>query len=92
MAAPVDSAAASPWSPAADDSHVPYTVLTDAANFEREQARFFRGPTWHFLALEDELRQAGDLESTWIGTTPVVVTRTKDDELKAWVNRCARCD
>jgi anthranilate 1,2-dioxygenase large subunit len=68
---------------------VPYAVFTDQAIFEREQARIYQGPTWHFLALADEIAQPGAFKSTFIGTTPVVVTRTRDGELAGWVNRCA---
>jgi len=68
---------------------VPYAVFTDPAIFAREQARIYRGPTWHFLALEDEINEPGAFKSTYIGTTPVVVTRTRDGEVAAWVNRCA---
>ncbi len=92
MGTPADRSAdadASPWANPPDERSVPYAVFTDPAIFEREQARIFRGPTWHFLALDDEISKPGDFKSTFIGTTPVVVTRTKDDQLKAWVNRCA---
>ena len=75
--------------PNGDGRRVPYAVFTSQAVFEREQARIHRGPTWHFLALADEIKNAGDFKSTFIGTTPVVVTRTRDDDIAAWVNRCA---
>ena len=75
--------------PTGNSVRVPYAVFTDQAIFEREQTRIYRGPTWHFLALEDELREAGDFKSTFIGTTPVVATRTRDGDVAAWVNRCA---
>ncbi len=68
---------------------VPYIVFTDPAIFEREQERIFKGRTWHFLAFEDEVKDKGDFKATYIGTTPVVVTRTRDDKLAAWINRCA---
>jgi anthranilate 1,2-dioxygenase large subunit len=73
----------------ADPRHVPYAVFTDAEVFAREQARIYQGPTWHFLALEDEIKQAGDFKSTFIGVTPVVVTRTRDGDVAGWINRCA---
>jgi len=79
----------SPWGARADPHTVPYAVFTDRAVFEREQERIHRGATWHFLAFEDELREQGDYKSTFIGTTPVVVTRTRTGDLAAWVNRCA---
>ena len=72
-----------------DDVKVPYAVFTSEAVFEREQARIFRGPCWHFLALEDEISKPRDFKSTFIGTTPVVVTRTRDGEVAGWINRCA---
>ncbi len=68
---------------------VPYWVFTDPAVFEREQARIYRGPTWHFLALADEIKKPGDFKATYIGTTPVVVTQTAAGKLAAWINRCA---
>lgn len=77
---------------AAHDSegfHIPYAVFTDEAIFAREQERIYRGPTWHFLALENEIKQPCDFKSSFIGTTPVVVTRTREGEIAAWVNRCA---
>ena len=77
-----------PW-PGTDGSRVPYAVFTSQAIFEREQQRIFRGPTWHFLALADEIKNPGDFKSTFIGTTPVVVTRTRDGDIAGWVNRCA---
>ncbi len=83
------SDAPSPWADHPSETAVPYAVFTDAAIFEREQERIYGGPTWHFLALADEIKAPGDFKSTYIGTTPVVVTRTKDDQLAAWVNRCA---
>ena len=77
-----------PW-PGADGSRVPYAVFTSQAIFEREQQRIYRGPTWHFVALADEIKNSGDFKSTFIGTTPVVVTRTRDGDIVGWVNRCA---
>jgi anthranilate 1,2-dioxygenase large subunit len=84
-------AAASPLAdfPRTDGSRVPYGVFTSQAIYDREQARIFRGPTWSFLGLEAEIEQPGDFKSTFIGDTPVVMTRTKDGGLAAWVNRCA---
>ena len=53
----------------------PYRVFIDPEIFEREQERIYRGPTWHFIAFEDEIKTPGDYKSTFIGTTPVVVDR-----------------
>lgn len=75
--------------PRTDGSRVPYKVFSSQAVFEREQARIFRGPTWNFVALEAEIPNAGDFKSTFVGDTPVVVTRMEHGQVAAWVNRCA---
>jgi anthranilate 1,2-dioxygenase large subunit len=75
--------------PSADGSRVPYGVFSSQTIYDLEQDRIFRGPTWSFLGLEAEVKQPGDFKSTFIGDTPVVVTRTDDGGLAAWVNRCA---
>ncbi|HEF4748762.1 TPA: Rieske 2Fe-2S domain-containing protein [Burkholderia multivorans] len=72
-----------------DGSRVPYKVFSSRAVYDREQERIFRGPTWNFVALEAEIPNPGDFKSTFVGDTPVVVTRTDDGTLAAWVNRCA---
>jgi len=73
----------------ADGSRTSYAVFHSQAIYDREQERIFRGPTWSFLGLEAEIEQAGDFKSTFIGDTPVVMTRTEDGGLAVWVNRCA---
>ncbi len=75
--------------PRADGSRVPYAVFHSPEIYAQEQARIFRGPTWSFLGLEAEIKAPGDFKSTFIGDTPVVVTRTEGGGLAAWVNRCA---
>ena len=49
----------------------------------------FSGPTWQFLCLADELPEPGDYKTTFLGETPVIVTRGEDGEIHAMVNRCA---
>ena len=75
--------------PRDDGSRVPYKVFSSQAVYDREQERIYRGPTWNFLGLEAEVKNPGDFKSTFVGDTPVVMTRTEDGELAAWVNRCA---
>jgi phenylpropionate dioxygenase-like ring-hydroxylating dioxygenase large terminal subunit len=67
----------------------PFRVLHDPEIHVREQEKIFRGPVWHFLALEIELPDPGDFKTTFIGDTPVVVTRDKEGRLAGFVNRCA---
>ena len=75
--------------PTDDGSRIPYAVFSSQAVYELEQERIFRGPTWSFLGLEAEIPSPGDFKSTFVGDTPVVMTRTKEGGLAAWVNRCA---
>jgi anthranilate 1,2-dioxygenase large subunit len=75
--------------PNTDGSRVPYKVFSSDEIYALEQERIYRGPTWNFLGLEAEIRNPGDFKSTFIGDTPVVMTRAEDGTLAAWVNRCA---
>lgn len=75
--------------PTEDGSRIPYAVFSSQAVYELEQERIFRGPTWSFLGLEAEIPNPGDFKSTFVGDTPVVMTRTQQGGLSAWVNRCA---
>jgi anthranilate 1,2-dioxygenase large subunit len=75
--------------PHEDGSRVPYKVFSDAEIYALEQERIYRGPTWSFLGLEAEIPNPGDYKSTFVGDTPVVMTRAEDNTLAAWVNRCA---
>lgn len=75
--------------PHTDGSRVPYKVFSSQEIYEREQERIYRGPTWSFLGFEVEIKAPGDYKSTFIGDTPVVMTRAEDGTLAAWVNRCA---
>jgi len=75
--------------PHADGSRVPYKVFSSQDIYLREQERIYRGPTWNFLGLEAEIPKPGDYKSSFVGDTPVVMTRAEDGTLAAWVNRCA---
>src|ERR1043166_2098173 len=75
--------------PAEGVTRVPYQVFTDPAVYAREQEKLFRGPVWNYVGLEVELPNPGDYKATFVGDTPVVVSRDKDGYLHAFVNRCA---
>ncbi len=75
--------------PTEGPSRVPYRVFFDPLVYELEQEKLFRGPTWNYVALEAELPTPGDFKATFVGDTPVVVTRDKAGALHAFVNRCA---
>jgi len=76
-------------SPVESLTRVPYWVFQTAETYRTEQERIFQGPSWHYLALEVELPEAGDFRTTKIGDTPIVVTRDNDGEIYAFENRCA---
>lgn len=75
--------------PEAGYRSAPFRVFHDPEIYAREQERIFRGPVWHYLALDAELPDPGDFKSNFIGDTPVVVTRDGDGRLHGFVNRCA---
>ncbi|KUH68094.1 Rieske (2Fe-2S) protein [Mycolicibacterium novocastrense] len=69
--------------------HTPYRWYSDPDVYALEQTQIYQGKTWNFLALTAEIPNPGDFKSTFVGDTPVVVTRTKNGDIAAWVNRCA---
>ncbi|HEY0674582.1 MAG TPA: Rieske 2Fe-2S domain-containing protein [Immundisolibacter sp.] len=75
--------------PAAGETRAPYRVYEDEALYALEQERIFRGPVWSFLGLAAEVPAAGDYKATFVGDTPVVLTRDSTGALHCWVNRCA---
>jgi salicylate 5-hydroxylase large subunit len=70
-------------------SRVPFWVYTDPGVYEIEQEKIFRGPTWNYVGLEAEVPDKGHFKSTFIGDTPVVLTRARDGSLNVFVNKCA---
>jgi len=74
---------------ASDYSRVPYGVYVDEDVFQREQEKIFRGPTWSYLGLEAEIQNPGSFITSYVGDTPVVLTRNAEGRIKAFVNRCA---
>ena len=75
--------------PRNDYSRVPFRLYHDEALYELEMERIFRGPAWSYLCLEAELPKPGDFRTTWVGDTPVVVSRHRDGAIHAFVNRCS---
>jgi anthranilate 1,2-dioxygenase large subunit len=70
-------------------TRVPYWVFQRDDVYAAEQRRLFRGPHWNYLCLEAELAEPGQYRTSWLGDTPVVVSRGRDGELYAFENRCA---
>lgn len=78
-----------PWPGTSDYARVPYRVYADQDIFDREQARIYRGPVWSYLGLEAEIPAPGDYIVSSVGTTPVIVNRTKDGKIASFVNKCS---
>jgi anthranilate 1,2-dioxygenase large subunit len=75
--------------PRNDYSRVPFWLHHDEAIYELEMERIFRGPAWSYLCLEAEIPSPGDFRTTWVGDTPVIVSRDKEGAIHAFVNRCS---
>lgn len=74
--------------PADGNTRVPYWVYRDPEVHAHEQRLIFHGPTWHLLCLAVELAEPGDYLTTFVGETPVIVTRSEGGALNAFENRC----
>jgi anthranilate 1,2-dioxygenase large subunit len=70
-------------------TRAPYRLSTDRDIYQLEQQRIFRGRSWNFLDLDVEIPNVGDCNTTSIGETAVIVTRDKEGNIHAMVNRCA---
>lgn len=75
--------------PTHNGSRVPFGYYTRADVYDREQERIFRGPVWNYVAIEAELPNAGDFKTSFVGDTPVIVSRAEDGSVHVFVNRCA---
>ena len=70
-------------------TRVPYWVFQREDIYRAEQERIFQGKCWNYLCLEQELAKPGDFRTTFIGDTPIIVTRDTTGEVCAFENRCA---
>jgi anthranilate 1,2-dioxygenase large subunit len=75
--------------PKEGNSRVPYRVFDDPEVYRAELDRVFLGASWQYLVLANELPEPGDYKTTFLGETPVIVTRGDDGEIHAMLNRCA---
>src|SRR3954462_5393430 len=75
--------------PKEGNARVPYRVFSDPEIYRAELDRVFLGPTWQCLGLAAELPEPGDYKTSFLGQTPVIITRGEDGEIHAMVNRCA---
>jgi anthranilate 1,2-dioxygenase large subunit len=70
-------------------TRVPDWVYTSPELYAREVERIFHGPCWNYVGLEAEIPNPGDYKRSFVGPTPVVVSRALDGTIHAFENRCA---
>ncbi len=70
-------------------TRIPDWVYTSQEIYEREVERIFHGRTWNYVGLEAEVPAPGDFKRSFVGPTPVIVSRDKAGALHVFENRCA---
>ncbi|MFM7121016.1 MAG: aromatic ring-hydroxylating oxygenase subunit alpha, partial [Gammaproteobacteria bacterium] len=76
-----------PWLRAPASRRNPASAYTDAARFEQETARLFRGRP-QFVGLAADCPEPGDYLAIDLGGVPIVLVRQDDGALRAFVNAC----
>lgn len=75
--------------PGDDNTAVPDWIYTSPEVYQREIERIFHGRSWNYVALEAEVANPGDYKRSFVGPTPVVVSRDAAGALHVFENRCA---
>lgn len=75
--------------PREDYSRVPYWLYSDERIYALEMEKIFRGRTWSFVGFEAEVPNPGDFRQSFIGDTPVLLSRDENGTVHVLVNRCA---
>jgi phenylpropionate dioxygenase-like ring-hydroxylating dioxygenase large terminal subunit len=75
------------FTPPGPGTLLPPRAYTSAAVYEAELERIF-GRSWVHVADLPELREPGDFATGTIGSTPVVMVRGHDRELRGFLNAC----
>ncbi|WAB99754.1 Rieske 2Fe-2S domain-containing protein [Pseudomonas putida] len=77
--------------PMVEEQESEFKVQTAAyrgkAIFDREMNEIFFS-TWIYLCHESEIARTNDFKSTQIGTRPVIVTRSSNGDITAFLNAC----
>ncbi len=76
------------WDYLVQPGRVHRSLYVDPTIFELEQQRIFGG-TWIYLAHISELAEPNSFITRHFGSRPLIVTRDKDGELHALINRCS---
>lgn len=70
-------------------TRIPDWIYTSQEIYAREIERIFHGPSWNYVALEAEIPNPGDFKRSFVGPTPVIVSRNRDGAINVFENRCA---
>ncbi|TFD52286.1 aromatic ring-hydroxylating dioxygenase subunit alpha [Cryobacterium frigoriphilum] len=62
-------------------------IFTDEGLYQQELRRVF-APSWLFLGHVDQLKKTGDFFTTFMGEDPIIVSKGKDGEIRAFLNSC----
>ena len=71
-----------------DGCHIGRKVFTSHEVYQWEKKHIF-GRNWLYLAHDSQFRQPGDFITTYMGETPIIVARGKDNTLHASINSCS---
>lgn len=68
-------------------TYVSRRVFTDDEVYKREKERIF-GRNWLYIAHESELKKKGDFVSGYMGETPIIIAKSRNDEITVSINSC----
>lgn len=70
-----------------DVGRVSRKIYSDPELHAEELDTIFRA-TWQYVGHESQVRQSGDYITSYLGDDPVIVARTRDNEIKVHLNSC----
>ncbi|MGJ9385045.1 aromatic ring-hydroxylating oxygenase subunit alpha [Salipaludibacillus sp. CF4.18] len=71
-----------------EEGYFPQWLVLDPEVYELEQEKIF-GKTWLFLGHESELKKPGDYITRMMADDPIILTKNKKEEIKAFLNSCS---
>ena len=72
-----------------DSASVPYWVYTDSEVYQKELERVWYGDHWLYTGLACEVPEVGSYRTLVLGERPVIMVRSRADEISVLENRCA---